>query len=196
MIQNAQIAYTSLYSVSAPTSLARKRIWVMEDYLRTDDAFARCQQARLRYGGRQLRVMRFRYEKLAQGQRVCQLCGQPPDQSVCAHAVQSDDGTVEDERHIVLHCTVYQEERARLHHRLGTYAAHVGWAALDTSEEALCPAGDGRATEACDGKAAQGCHVALPSIPDDGSPPPRAPACDFTEAEESEISSGRSLPLG
>ena len=44
-------AFASLYGDSAPTSLARKRIWVMEDYLRTDDAFARCQQARLRYDG-------------------------------------------------------------------------------------------------------------------------------------------------
>ena len=54
--------YSSIYANNAEASLSRKRIWVMEDYLRTDDSYARQQQTLLRYGGQQLRVSRGRWE--------------------------------------------------------------------------------------------------------------------------------------
>ena len=116
-------AYASLYASDASTSLSRKCIWEMEDYLRNDDAYARRQQTLLRYGGQQLRVSRGRWQKLKREQRVCQLCNEP--------------GAVEDERHMVLHCPFYHEERECLRKRLGRYSVHAHWASLDLSSEAL-----------------------------------------------------------
>ena len=55
--------YSSIYANNVEASLSRKRIWVMENYLGTNDSYAWQQQTLVRYDGQQIRVSRGRWEK-------------------------------------------------------------------------------------------------------------------------------------
>ena len=126
--------YAALYTGSEPCGAddpivqrqlpCTKHIWTMEEYLHTEDVYARRQQTLLRYGGQHLEVSRGRRRNLKREARICQACRQ---RIALADNEANEVPAVEDERHVVLECPLYSEERARWTFLLSNYAVHAQW---------------------------------------------------------------------
>ena len=90
-------------AIIASTNL--KNVWKMEEYLLTSDIYTRKQLTKLRYGGQQLRISQGRYKRLQRHERCCLVCG---------------EDVIEDERHLICDCPIYELERNKLTSQLNT----------------------------------------------------------------------------
>ena len=96
----------------------------MEEYLHTEDVYARRQQTLLRYGGQHLEVSCGRRRHIEREARVCQVCRHRIALAADDELGANEEPAVEDERHVVLECPLYSEERARWTKLLSNYALH------------------------------------------------------------------------
>ena len=126
--------YAALYTGSVPSGLddpilqrqlvCTKQIWTMEEYLHTEDVYARRQQTLLRYGGQHLEVSCGRRRHIEREARVCQVCRHRIALAAADELGANEEPAVEDERHVVLECPLYSQERARWTKLLSDYALH------------------------------------------------------------------------